>query len=428
MGSEPKPCAQPLDSGDAASASKGSRGLWKPENPDFFSPMEDDQADALPRHLSESTEDLSLDMGALQGSEYLRDLGLGAPSDHHQSEVAVDPETPRKEVRRETLCSSDAVNPALPQRRSWERPRSCSEGCRRLSLDASTVDEGACLPRTLASLALNLSGEGQKSWTQVCLPDSEIPEEPSSKECSSPEKRLRSKSVPVSCEEISCLELASGSDESPAPVQGLEPPVLECLEKDHVEPDHVLIVQQVLQELRQYHGFQENLSELPQNGLEPSVTSFPPSRSEDGAGKNEKTDRSTRVKRSLSSLRSRVTRQKEKGKSPAHLKDKLQDSPGRRECVNGHQLVRGTFVGYSNCPLCGKPLLSSVLRPGWPRSRYLQGVSQVLFSSCAHWGPKLFFFLYVHVCTCTSMDLYTHVFTYVQRLVINSGYFPPSLS
>lgn len=47
------------------------------------------------------------------------------------------------------------------------------------------------------------------------------------------------------------------------------------------------------------------------------------------------------------------------GKSPAHLKDKLQDSPGRRECVNGHQLVRGTFVGYSNCPLCGKPLLSS---------------------------------------------------------------------
>ncbi|XP_035315273.1 rho guanine nucleotide exchange factor 18 isoform X1 [Cricetulus griseus] len=371
--SEPKPCAQPLDSGDAASASKGSRGLWKPENPDFFSPMEDDQEDALPRHLSESTEDLSLDMGALQGSEYLRDLGLGAPSDHHQSEVAVDPETPRKEVRRETLCSSDAVNPALPQRRSWERPRSCSEGCRRLSLDASTVDEGACLPRTLASLALNLSGEGQKSWTQVCLPDSEIPEEPSSKECSSPEKRLRSKSVPVSCEEISCLELASGSDESPAPVQGLEPPVLECLEKDHVEPDHVLIVQQVLQELRQYHGARQRAHKSTSPvGAHSSLTWFEfLSESEDGAGKNEKTDRSTRVKRSLSSLRSRVTRQKEKGKSPAHLKDKLQDSPGRRECVNGHQLVRGTFVGYSNCPLCGKPLLSSASLKEHPRSTLL---------------------------------------------------------
>lgn len=42
------------------------------------------------------------------------------------------------------------------------------------------------------------------------------------------------------------------------------------------------------------------------------LTFFPSSRSEDGASKNEKTDKSTRVKRSLSSLRSRVTRQKEK--------------------------------------------------------------------------------------------------------------------
>lgn len=51
---------------------------------------------------------------------------------------------------------------------------------------------------------------------------------------------------------------------------------------------------------------------MPQKALEPFLSFFPPSRSEDGAGKNEKTDKSTRVKRSLSSLRSRVTRQKEK--------------------------------------------------------------------------------------------------------------------
>lgn len=51
---------------------------------------------------------------------------------------------------------------------------------------------------------------------------------------------------------------------------------------------------------------------MPQKALEPFLTFFPPSRSEDGASKNEKTDKSTRVKRSLSSLRSRVTRQKEK--------------------------------------------------------------------------------------------------------------------
>lgn len=105
--------------------------------------------------------------------------------------------------------------------------------------------------------------------------------------------------------------------------------------------------------------FLEHLPELPQNDLKPFLTHFLLSRSEDGVCKNEKTDKSTRVKRSLSSLRSRVTRQKEKGKSPAHLKDKILDSPGKRECVNGHQLVRGTFSGHSSCPLCGKPLLSS---------------------------------------------------------------------
>lgn len=252
MGSEPKPYAQPLDSAAAASTTKGSCGPRKPENPDFFSTVEDEQEDGFLRHLSESTEDFSLDMGALQGSEYLRDLGLGAPSDLHQSEVIMDPETHRQEARRESSHTSCEGASALPQRRSWERSRSCSGSCRRLSLDASTVDKGACLPRTLASLALNLSGNGQKIWTQGCLPVSGTPA-PSSKECSSPEKRLRSKSVPVSCE-ISCMELASDSDVCTSPVQGLEPPVLECLEKDHVEPEHVLIVQQVLQELRQYHG------------------------------------------------------------------------------------------------------------------------------------------------------------------------------
>lgn len=321
--------------------------------------MEDEQEDGFLRHFSESTEDLSLDMGALQGSEYLRDLGLGVPSDLHQSGVVMDPETPRKEARRESFHTSCKGTSAPPQRPSWERPRSCSESCGRLSLDASRVDEGATLPRTLASLALNLSGDGQKTWTQECLPVSETPA-PSSKECSSPETRLRSKSAPVSCE-VSCVQLASGADVLTPPVQGLEPPVLECLEKDHVEPDHVLIVQQVLQELRQYHGARQR-AHMPVSpgGVHSNLTWFEfLSESEDGACRSDKPDKSTRVKRSLSSLRSRVTRQKEKGKSLAHLKDKIQDSPGKRECANGHQLVRGTFSGHSSCPLCGEPLLSS---------------------------------------------------------------------
>lgn len=89
------------------------------------------QEDGFLRHFSESTEDLSLDMGALQGTEYLRDLGLGDPSDLHQSEVLMDPETPRKEARRESSHTSCEGTSAPPQRHSWERPRSCSESHRR---------------------------------------------------------------------------------------------------------------------------------------------------------------------------------------------------------------------------------------------------------------------------------------------------------
>nr|XP_020031238.1 rho guanine nucleotide exchange factor 18 isoform X1 [Castor canadensis] len=310
--------------------------------------MDDEQEDDFPGLLSESSEDLGLDLGALQGSEYLQDLGLGEPP-HSQPGGATESGTPVKEAGRDSSFSCSAGAQALP--RSWERSRSCSEGWHRLSFDASAVKEGPCLPRTLASLTLNLSVEGLKTWTQGCLTGSGIPAEHPSKESGSSEKRGRSRSVPLSSDEISSLELAPG----------LESPVLKCLEKDQVEPDHVLIVQQVLQELRQYHGARQRarMSTSPE-GTHSSLTWFEfLSESEDGAGKNEKNDKSTRVKRSLSCLRSRVTRQKEKGKSPAHLKDKAQDARERRECVSGHQLLRETFSGHSSCPLCGKPLLSS---------------------------------------------------------------------
>ncbi|TKC34440.1 hypothetical protein EI555_013490 [Monodon monoceros] len=333
-GSEPKPYVQPFDSGAADSATKGSAGPWRPEDPDFPA-MEDEQArkDGIPGLLGngESSEDFSLDLGDLQGSPHASHAGPGAAT-------------------------------------RWNRPDSLPSSTR-LSLEASAVNEGPCLPRTLASLALNLPGEGLQAWTKGCLSGGGTPPEAPNKrdayslqECDSPEKRVRSRSVPVSFDEISSLEIFPDL-EVPAPaVQGLDPPVLECMEKDHVEPDHVLIVQQVLQELRQYHGARERarLSISP-GGAHSNLTWFEfLSESEDRAGKMERSDRSARVKRRLSSLRCRVTRQKEKGKSPVLLKDKGQDARERKECVNGHQLAQGTFSGHSSCPLCGKPFLNSV--------------------------------------------------------------------
>ncbi|KAK2509830.1 hypothetical protein MC885_017499 [Smutsia gigantea] len=333
------------------------------------------QEDGIPGRLSKSSEDLSLDLGALQGSEYLQDLGLGT-FPHSQPGESRDSGPPREEAREDSPFSSSAASQGLPQRCSWERSRSCSESWQRLSLDASVVNEGPCLPRTLASLTLNLPAEGLQTWTQECVSGGGSPAEPPGKECDSPKGRVRSQSVPMSFEASSSLEI-SRTLEVPAPaVQGLEPPVLECMEKDHVEPDHVLIVHQVLQELRQYHGVRQRacLSVSPGGGNS-NLTWFEfLSESEDGATKVGKRNKGTRVKRRLSSLRSRVTRQKEKGKCPVLLKDQGQDVQERKECINGHQLAQGTVFGHSSCPLCGKPFLSpdnelltskilSVLRP-----------------------------------------------------------------
>ncbi|XP_033055073.1 rho guanine nucleotide exchange factor 18 isoform X4 [Trachypithecus francoisi] len=339
----------------------------------------EEKEDDFPRQLSESAEDLSLDLGALQGSEYLQDLGLGAPS-HSQPGEASDSRAPSEEPGRDSLFSNLAGSQDLSKRRSWERSRSCSESWRRLSLDDSAVDEEPCLPRTLASLALNLPGGGLKTWTQGCLSGGGTPADSPGKECDSPKKRVRSRSVPVSSYEIRSPEISLDL-EVPAPhAQGLEPPVLECMEKDHVEPDHVLIVQQVLQELRQYHGARQRACMSANSGeAHSNLTWFEfLSESEDSAGKNEKSDKSISVKRRLSCLRSRVTRQKEKGKSPAHLKDKGQDARERRECVHGHQLVQGTFSSPSSCPLCGKPFLSLASLKENPRGTLLSDGSPAL--------------------------------------------------
>ena len=90
------------------------------------------QEDGIPGLLggSESSEDLSLDLGALQGSEYLQDLGLEVLS-HSQPGGARGSGPPSEETRGETPLSSAAGSQGLARRRSWERSRSCSESRQR---------------------------------------------------------------------------------------------------------------------------------------------------------------------------------------------------------------------------------------------------------------------------------------------------------
>ena len=84
------------------------------------------QEDGIPGQLGDSTEDLGLDLGALQGSEYLQDLGLGAFSHSEPGGATVS-----EEARGEATFSSSAEPQGLPRRRSWERSRSCSESWQR---------------------------------------------------------------------------------------------------------------------------------------------------------------------------------------------------------------------------------------------------------------------------------------------------------
>nr|XP_036305986.1 rho guanine nucleotide exchange factor 18-like isoform X2 [Pipistrellus kuhlii] len=237
-GSESKPCVQSFDTGAADLTTSSSCGSWRPGHLDFFSTMGDEQEDAVPGPLGDSTEDLSLDWGALQGSQYLQDLGLEAPA-HGQTGAAGARDPPSGAAGSGSASSGSAGPRGRPRRGSWARPRSCSDSWQRCSLDASAVSEGPCLPRTLATLALNLPGESPQAWTKERLSGGGTPAEHPGKEGAGLEERVRSQSVPVTLDEISAVESSRASEVPARAAQGLEPPGPERLEEDRVEPDHL---------------------------------------------------------------------------------------------------------------------------------------------------------------------------------------------
>ncbi|XP_055969227.1 rho guanine nucleotide exchange factor 18-like [Sorex fumeus] len=189
------------------------------------------------------------------------------------------------------------------------------------------------LGESLEDLSLDLEALKGSEYLKDLSFGLPLPGQPEGEEWDKPERRPRSLSVPVSSSELRIQERFPALEVLTPEVQGLEPPLLECVEKDHVEPDHVLMVQQVLQELRQFHGVRQraHLSTSP-GGAHSNLTWFEfLSETDDGAGKAERIPRGVGVKRRLSCLRSRVTRQKEKVKSPGVPKDKGQDIRERRE-------------------------------------------------------------------------------------------------
>nr|XP_025042310.1 rho guanine nucleotide exchange factor 18 isoform X2 [Pelodiscus sinensis] len=177
------------------------------------------------------------------------------------------------------------------RRHSWESSMSPTESERRLSLDAS---------ETASDL------------------ESEELERTQDTECGSNEKRLRSKSIPSSCRTASVSRISSLEVPLPA-AKGIGQPVLEPIENDHVAPEQVLMVQQVLQELKQYHGAKQRASAAEgSDEAQQNLTWFEfLSNETEDSGKSDKIEKGTKVKRRLSSLRNRVTGSWQKDKDCA---------------------------------------------------------------------------------------------------------------
>ncbi|XP_030365559.1 rho guanine nucleotide exchange factor 18 [Strigops habroptila] len=271
------------------------------------------------------------------------------------------------------------------RRHSWESPLSPTDCKRRFSLDATEMgsdpEQEDMEKRTQSCpqprVSLQLPKGELEAWsssrgsTVIKVEIEPLRASPTvspgseETECGGNGKRLRSKSVPSACETVVSLQTPCSFNTSLPAVEAVEPPALEMLEKDHVSPDHVLIVQQVLQELKYYHGAKQRARAQEGNdSSQQNLTWFEfLSNENEDSGKSDKAEKGTKVMRRLSSLRSRVTGswQKDKGKNKEQPKDREKETKEPKERwkeINRHQLVPGVFSSCTSCSLCAKPLVN----------------------------------------------------------------------
>nr|XP_020636687.1 rho guanine nucleotide exchange factor 18 isoform X4 [Pogona vitticeps] len=369
-----------------------------------------------------STEDLLSIDSALQGSEYYKDLGLAESTETAGGTVVTpegrSPEGPRgcgapaSDFNRASpsleatchflddscVCSCSyrsqgrlpgadlqegedaalpgSVSPLSTSRwHNWKMPVSPTEAQDRLSLDALEIRSDTELevdpkengppflspvlpptgPATWSGIPglpvelepLRLDPKGAPGWAAVV-------------DCRSHGTRLRSRSVPSPSDGVPSQQMSESLEVSlPGPV-GIAPPVLDLIEKDCVSPEQVLMVQQVLKELTEYHSTKQGLGapECSCDGCQ-NVTWFEfLSNEKEEGGKSDKAERGTKVKRRLSNLRNRVTGswQKEKGKNKDREKEPA-EAAERMQASLGQGLALGAF---SDGSLGGKASLNDV--------------------------------------------------------------------
>ncbi|XP_069834032.1 rho guanine nucleotide exchange factor 18 isoform X2 [Dendropsophus ebraccatus] len=269
-----------------------------------------------------------------------------------------EPQTNMEERSQEDLARAQEAIPILvrslstSRRHSWDEAISSTDPVRRFSLDACemesdlereleattsiTAKENLPLSRSWATKA-NLRIEPDIGKHGLISADTEDKDEESG-------KRLRSKSMPSTLDKISAPRISRSLESSCPVIEVIQPPPMEVIEKDHVEPTHVT------------KGKREGSSERKQNL---TWFEFLSNETED-TGKPGKVERGTKVKRRLSSLKNRVTGswQKDKGKMKEQLKEKGRNTKDKWINANGHELVPGCFSSHAKCTLCTKSLVN----------------------------------------------------------------------
>ncbi|XP_026091431.1 rho guanine nucleotide exchange factor 18-like isoform X3 [Carassius auratus] len=263
------------------------------------------------------------------------------------------------------------------RRHSWEVPVSPIDLGRRFSLDTNGIDsdgerEDHCLAKSPHLPSPSFSESSVEETTGAM--ESESSKTPQS---STPVKTVYARS------EILATDEKSQADRVSRILETSKQAAREAGEEQESEVglqsvegrSHVLMVQNVLQELKQYHGAKHRTSSTERKEGTGNFTWYEFLTTEKDGEEEERPERlekGTKVKRTLSSLKSRVTgsfnkdkgktREKEQQKEKSRERDKDREKElrervkVRRRSVSGHQLVPGSFSTWATCSLCSKTL------------------------------------------------------------------------
>ncbi|KAI4890127.1 hypothetical protein NFI96_023026 [Prochilodus magdalenae] len=264
------------------------------------------------------------------------------------------------------------------RRHSWDVPLSPVGLGRRFSLDTTSMDsdverEEESLAQSSPPPSLSHSHSSVEEFaTSLETESSKTSEPPTSGRTVYSRSDILASDEKTHAEKVSRIletskQAARAAGEENDSEEGLQSADGQC---------HMLMVQKVLQELKLYHGAKRRTSCADRKDTA-SVTwyEFLSNENEEEEDRAERSERGTKVKRTLSSLRNRMTgsfnkdkgknrekdQQREKGREREKEKEREPKEKTRRtslisRSVNGHQLVTGSFSSLATCSLCSKSL------------------------------------------------------------------------